>query len=283
MFTTARALWTYVYSLPLLLSLAPVCLAQESAAPATLTPGDNLIIQNIPATPLSIAEQAGRYTEFRTAAPFSWHPQRREMLIGTRFGDTVQVHEIKMPGGARRQLTFFPDRVSGASFHPGKGDYFIFSKDSGGGEWFQIFRFDPASGNSELLTDGKSRNLGSVWSNQGDHIAYASTRRNRADLDFYIMNPADKSTDRLLTQTRAAAGASRIGLRMIRSYSRSKRFPSMKAISGSSMQPVATKPFSRRKAASRSLTRRLAFRAMAKESMLRPIVIMSSSALLCWM
>jgi len=79
----------------------------------TLTPGDNLIIQGIPPIPVTIAELANRYTEFRSAAVFSWHPRRREMLIGTRFADTVQVHEVKMPGGARKQLTFFPDRVSG--------------------------------------------------------------------------------------------------------------------------------------------------------------------------
>src|SRR6185295_18540990 len=29
---------------------------------------------------------------------------------------------------------------------------------------------------------------------------YSSTRRNRADLDFYIMDPANESLDRLLTQ-----------------------------------------------------------------------------------
>jgi len=182
------------------LFLVTWCHAQESASPATLTPGDNLIIQGIPPIPITIAERANRYTEFRSAAVFSWHPRRREMLIGTRFADTVQVHEVKMPGGARKQLTFFPDRVSGAAYHPHLGDYFVLNKDVGGGEWFQFYRFDPASGDVTLLTDGQSRNLGDVWSNRGDRIAYSSTRRNRADLDFYVMNPADKSTDHLLVQ-----------------------------------------------------------------------------------
>ncbi len=122
------------------------------------------------------------------------------MLIGTRFGEVPQVHWVKMPGGARTQMTFFPDRVSGASFQPHKGSYFIFHKDIGGGEWFQIYRYDIANGAVTLLTDGKSRNTGGVWSNAGDRIAYASTRRTRADNDFYTMNPADKSTDKLLIE-----------------------------------------------------------------------------------
>jgi dipeptidyl aminopeptidase/acylaminoacyl peptidase len=149
---------------------------------------------------MAIVDQASRYTDFRTASVFDWHPKQHEMLVGTRFGDTVQVHRVTMPGGARTQLTFLPDRISGAQYHPHVGDYFIFSKDIGGGEWFQLYRFDVASGDITLLTDGKSRNLDVRWSNRGDRIAYASTRRSRGDLDFYVMNPADKSTDKMIVQ-----------------------------------------------------------------------------------
>ena len=174
--------------------------AQTGSTETTLTPGDNLIVDGIAPIPRTVAERAGRYTEFRSAAVFSWHPQRRELLIGTRFGDTVQVHDVKMPGGARTQLTFFPDRVSGALYHPHASDYFVFTKDVGGGEWFQLYRYDVATGDSTLLTDGKSRNMGAQWSNRGDRLAYASTRRNGADLDFYIINPTDKGSDHLLVQ-----------------------------------------------------------------------------------
>jgi len=73
-----------------ILFLVTWCHAQESASPVTLTPGDNLIIQGIPPIPVTIAERANRYTEFRSAAVFSWHPRRREMLIGTRFVATKE-------------------------------------------------------------------------------------------------------------------------------------------------------------------------------------------------
>ena len=176
--------------------LSACCFAQE----AVVAPNQNLILENIPPVPSSIAENADRYTQYRTAAMFGWHPQRHEILIGTRFGDTQQVHSVAMPMGARTQMTFFADRVDNASYPRHSGDYFLFSKDVGGGEWYQIYRFDVASGAVTLLTDGKSRNTEFVWSNRDDHIAYASTRRNGADLDFYVMNPADKSSDKLLTQ-----------------------------------------------------------------------------------
>ena len=50
------------------------------------------------------------------------------------------------------------DRVAGAHFPPTNGDFFVFSKDIGGGEFFQGYRFDLATGAVTLLTDGKSRN-----------------------------------------------------------------------------------------------------------------------------
>jgi dipeptidyl aminopeptidase/acylaminoacyl peptidase len=175
-------------------------LASGFAQEATITPNDALILENIPPIPASFAARAERYTQFRSAAMWSWHPQRREILIGTRFGDTNQVHQVAMPGGARTQLTFFPDHIADAGYHPHSGDYFLFRKDIGGGEWYQIFRFDVASGQTTLLTDGKSRNTEFAWSNKGDRIAYASTRRNGADLDFFVMDPSKKESDKAIAQ-----------------------------------------------------------------------------------
>ena len=167
---------------------------------AVLPPGESLVTDGIPPIPASIAEAARRYSEFRTAAFWDWHPTRREMLIGTRFGDAQQLHLVKIPGGARTQLTFFPDPVSGASYQPTDGRYVVFSKDVGGGEFFQKYRYDVATGDITLLTDGKSRNVGGVWSHRGDRYAYMSTRRNGRDLDLWVMDPADPRTDRMVLE-----------------------------------------------------------------------------------
>jgi hypothetical protein len=188
---------TLVAQQPGIKPAAAACLLADAAV---VKPNDALLLEHIPDIPASIAERADRYTQYRTAALYDWNPKRREILIGTRFADTVQVHSVAMPGGARTQLTFFPDRVLGASFHPHADDYFIFSKDAGGGEWYQFYRFDTDDGDTTLLTDGKSRNSGMAWSNHGDRIAYSSTRRTGADNDFYVMNPADRSTDKLLAR-----------------------------------------------------------------------------------
>src|SRR2546425_128675 len=170
------------------------------AQTADLAPADNLVTKGIPSISAAIVEEARRYGEFRAAGLWDWHPTRREMLIGTRFADAQQMHLVKVPGGARTQLTFFPDPVSVASYQPTRGDYIVLTKDVGGAEFFQKYRYDVATGEITLLTDGKSRNVGGAWSHGGDRYAYMSTRRDGRDLDLWVIDPAQPQSDRMAAQ-----------------------------------------------------------------------------------
>lgn len=161
---------------------------------------DNLVVDGIPPIPNDLRRDVSRYLEFRSAAFNGWHPTRREMLVTTRFADATQLHVVKMPGGARSQLTFLPEPVSGGSFRPRTGELIVFSQDAGGGEFYQLYRYDLADGRITLLTDGKARNSGPRWSPTGRWFAYTSTRRNGKDTDVYTMDPGNPSTDRLLIQ-----------------------------------------------------------------------------------
>ena len=158
----------------LFLAIPAVTLLAIAQAPQALVPGENLVIDGVPPIPAAIAAQVGRYTEFRSALLQSWNPRSNQILITTRFGDAAQLHYVKFPGGARTQLTFFPERIAGAMFPPTRDDYFLFVKDVGGGEWYQIYRYDMASGAITMLTDGKSRNTPGAWSAQGDRLVYAT-------------------------------------------------------------------------------------------------------------
>jgi Tol biopolymer transport system component len=168
--------------------------------PAPVAPPESLVVEQVPAIPASLAETVERYGNSRGANLVSWHPTRREMLVTTRFADTNQIHAVAMPGGARSQLTFYPDAVFQAAYQPTKGEFFIFSKDEGGGEFFQLYRYERDSSDVTLLTDGKSRNTGPVWSNAGDKVIYGSTRRTGNDVDLYLIDPTDPKSDHMLAQ-----------------------------------------------------------------------------------
>src|SRR5881409_4066868 len=183
-----------------LLAAVLLPLASAFAQNATVAPADNLVTDGIPAVPSAIADGVRRYSEFRSAGFVDWHPTRREMIIATRFGDAQQLHRVKFPGGDRTQLTFFPDPVSGGSYQPTDGRYLVFTKDVGGGEFFQKYRYDVATGDVTLLTDGKSRNVGGAWSHKGDRYAYMSTRRTGRDLDLRVIDPSNPATDHMVLE-----------------------------------------------------------------------------------
>jgi len=182
-----------------ILAVVLVSSSMVFAQSAAIAPNENLVSEGIPAIPAALAETVDRYTQFRSASLSSWHPTRREMLISTRFADTPQVHLVKFPLGSRQQMTFFPERVGGATYQPTQGNYFVFSKDIGGNEFNQNYRYDFKTGDVTLLTDGKSKNSRGAWSNRGDRMIYTSTRRTGKDTDFYSIDPANPQSDRLLS------------------------------------------------------------------------------------
>jgi len=208
---TLRARMHTQFAVPLAVALACASIAQAQApasapaakAPAIIKPADNLVADGLPEIPAEIAEAVGRYTEFRSAGFASWHPTKREMLISTRFGDTPQLHEVRFPLGARRQLTFFPDRVGGSSWPRHSADYIVFTKDRGGDEFGQIHRLDVATGAISMLSPGgRSQNGLGPWSQQGDRMAFSSTRRNGTDRDIYVMDPRDAASTRLVLEVK---------------------------------------------------------------------------------
>jgi dipeptidyl aminopeptidase/acylaminoacyl peptidase len=172
-----------------------------------LAPRENLVVEGVPPIPVALADAVYPYTQFRGAALASWHPARREMLIATQLADTPQIHQVKFAGGARTQLTFFKEPVWDASFQPTEGAYFLFARDKGGNENYQKYRFDVASGETTLLTDGRSRNTGGVWSNAGDRWVYGPTRRTGQDVDLWMVEPARPQSDKLLAELKGGGWA----------------------------------------------------------------------------
>jgi dipeptidyl aminopeptidase/acylaminoacyl peptidase len=153
----------------------------------------NLVIENIPDIPDELRERLNQYQNTRGASPSGWSPNGDAMLMSTRFGETSQIHLISMPGGARRQLTFFKEPVSGGYFCPNPVyNGFMFRKDIGGNEFSQLHWFDLSNGKYEMISDGgRTQNSNVLWSEDGTRFIYTSTRRNMKDYDLYLGNMND--------------------------------------------------------------------------------------------
>ena len=183
------------------LTLPAVAQAQEARSVATKPAA--LEADGIPAVPLDLVDATRPYMEFRTAGFVDWDPVTRAMLVSTRFGNVAQLHTVKAPGMARRQISFEPEPLRG-TYLPGDGTLVV-AKDIGGNEFFQLYTLK--DGKLNLLTDGKSRNGLNAVSKDGKWIAYSSTRRNGADSDLYVMNPRDPATNRLVKEVKGGGWA----------------------------------------------------------------------------
>ena len=171
-------------------SLLFLLLATAAAADVdrrTLHDG-NLVLEDVPAIPDEIIDSLNRYQNVRAARFRAWTDDGTGIYVSTGFGDVDSIHRVDMPGGARRQITFYNEPVGDVQRQPQSGTL-LFTRDVGGSEFAQIFRLDLESGDATMLTDGTSRNSAVVWDRQGTRIAYRSTRRNGASNDVWIMDP----------------------------------------------------------------------------------------------
>lgn len=144
----------------------------------------NLLLFDVPEVPTETLVRLRQYQNTRSAGLRGWMGD--SLLIATRFGDTTQLHQVHAPMGAREQLTFFDEPVSQAYLSIRNDAGFVYARDVGGSEFYQLFWFDRGTGEHRLLTDGKSRYGGVLWNTAGDGIAYYTTERNGRSRDLHI-------------------------------------------------------------------------------------------------
>ncbi|GMU44272.1 MAG: S9 family peptidase [Xanthomonadales bacterium] len=164
--------------------LSSASMQVQAAAAKT---GATLVEDGLPARSEPVAQQWRPYQNMRPALLQGWLPKDAGVLISVRFGDVPQLAKVTQGEGMRTQLTFFDDAILQAWVSPNpEVNGAIFSMDSGGDEYFQLYFLDFARGSSHRLTDGRARNERVVFAADGRHYAYASTRRNGRDFDVWI-------------------------------------------------------------------------------------------------
>ncbi len=182
---------------------AVLCLALSAAladgVTQTVANNGNLIMEDVPPIPADVVEDLNRYQNVRSAAFHEW-TAGGGVYISTRFADVSQIHRVDRPGGARHQVTFYREPVGGVSRRPG-GREIVFTRDTGGSEFTQIYLLDPADASTTLLTDGKSRNDSVRWDRDGRRIAYRSTQRNGASNDLWLMEPQESGDAELILES----------------------------------------------------------------------------------
>lgn len=161
----------------------------------------NLVLDGVPSHSPRVAATldgwlAGRSASFRDFLPDG------SMLISTRFGDAEQIHRVEHPLAAREQITFEAEPISLALANPTAAPaQFLYARDRGGDENAQLYLHDLQTRSTRLLTDGKSRHGGALWSRDGRYLAYQSNARNGVNQDVYVLEVASSASPRLVVSS----------------------------------------------------------------------------------
>jgi dipeptidyl aminopeptidase/acylaminoacyl peptidase len=182
----------------LLLSAALPALAQK---PAEIRQVGAATLHNVPAIPEDVRQAVQRFQNYREATFEDWLPDG-SMLIGTRFGATRQIHRVAAPGADRTQLTFFNEPVAGATTIPGTSRY-LFSRDTGGDEWFQLFTAG-LTGDATPLTEPGTRNQSPVFSKDGRLLLWSRAVKGSSDYAILAADPSNPASRRLVYQGKGA-------------------------------------------------------------------------------
>lgn len=184
---------------PLSMWVLALGMSQILNAQTDRKPIGNLLVEGITAPTADLTERWEQYQNIRGASVADWDAKGQGLYIATRFANTAQIHHVARPAAHREQITFFKEPITGANVCPDANrDGFLFTRDNGGDENFQIYYFDRKNGSSRLLTDGKSRNGGGRWNTKGTKIIFTSVKQNSPDINFYMRSLDKDDTEVLL-------------------------------------------------------------------------------------
>lgn len=182
-----------------LLAAIPAAFSQPPA-PSVRQVG-SATLQNVPEIPAQVSAAVQRYQNNRTALFEDWLPDG-SMLIATRFGTSQQLHRVAMPDGARTQLTFFNEPIAAAITIPAS-ERFVFTRDTGGDEWFQLYTMG-LTGSAVQLTQSGTRNLAPVLSRDGKLLAWSRAVKGSSDYAIFVADPANPASARMAYQSAGA-------------------------------------------------------------------------------
>ncbi len=151
-----------------------------------------LVMEDVPEIPKALRDRIRRYQNARSASVAGFAPGGG-LLIRTRFGQTAQLHHVRVAMGARQQKTFFREPIGAVATSPdSRRPGVVFTMDAGGSEFSQLFWLDVETGQTQMLTDGTSRNTDPLFASDGRSVIYSSTERNKKDFDLWRIDAQSK-------------------------------------------------------------------------------------------
>jgi hypothetical protein len=132
-----------------------------------VSPGKNIEATGVPPIPASLAKDVEPYKGQYGLPLAGWNPTRREIWL-KGLSSVTWVSRVITPGFMPIPSMYIREGgIYDIYFQP-QGKYLVYTRDAAGNEIFHLYLYDIGSGNTTLLSDGKSRSTEPVWSNAGE-------------------------------------------------------------------------------------------------------------------
>jgi dipeptidyl aminopeptidase/acylaminoacyl peptidase len=136
-----------------------------------------------------------QYMKIRRSDGPSFSPDGTRILISSNASGTWQPCIVAASGGTPRQVATVTS-MGHAQWRP-RSDSILVVADRGGDQKNQFYLMSASTGDTALLTDGRSKNDFGAWTPDGRLITYASNARDERFFDVYVMDVAARRADRV--------------------------------------------------------------------------------------
>jgi dipeptidyl aminopeptidase/acylaminoacyl peptidase len=117
---------------------------------------------------------------------------RDEIVVSTEFGLTKQLHVIKMPLGARKQVTFESQTVSTPVTSP-DGEHILFIKHDNSDNRYQLYLWSRSTNKTQKISNSSARHGYPIWSHDSKSIFYGSFQNTGKTMDIWHADISDLS------------------------------------------------------------------------------------------
>ena len=190
----ARALSATILSLFIGVSVGR---AQEQL----ISSSKNIEAFGVPPIPALLAKVLEPYMGVYGLPLAGWNPARREVWL-KGLSSVTWISPVISPGMKPIPSSIYI-QAGGIYdiYFQSQGKYLAYTRDASGNEIFHLYLYEIGTGNTTLLSDGKSRSTEPVWSNAGDKIVYSSTPTSGVGVNLRMLDRLEAKADHPLVQS----------------------------------------------------------------------------------
>jgi dipeptidyl aminopeptidase/acylaminoacyl peptidase len=155
----------------------------------------------IPRVPWSPLAEAVSFVKNMIAAEslVDWHPSGEGIVVRKPGLTGSALYRVRTPGAEPEKLMSLTRNTERIYLNPDlRRNYLVYSEDTAGNEYSQLYLYDLNTQKSRRITDGSSRHIHAVFAPDGERLAFPGRARNSDDTLFYVVDPLNPSTMRTI-------------------------------------------------------------------------------------